>query len=153
MYQIIEKMFEGEEFKSVFEVGCANGGLLRDIGGVVGGIDRHESDLQKSKDLFPDDKDNFILRDLTDVPWPVNRIYDIVFSVGTLMYLENPTPVIKEMMRIGRKVILAEPVSGESITDHHGLRRYHDYEKILKEFGEVEVVGEVNNKTIFKCQK
>lgn len=106
-------MFTEETPRSVFEIGCANGGLLKDIkdhypGVKVGGMDISESIL-KAKETFPDETDNFILRDLND-PWPLpDKSYDIVFSVGVLMYLFDPLPVLKEMLRVAKtKIILAE---------------------------------------------
>lgn len=142
-YKILEKMFKGENPTSVFEVGCANGGFLKDLGvKVVGGIDKHSGDIEKSKSDFPEGE--FLLQDINQLPWNV-KPYDIVFSIGTLMYIENPEPVIKEMLRIGKKVIIAEPLEGESVIDHHGARFYHDYSKF-----NMELIGVENHKTIWK---
>ena len=150
-YKILEKMFAGEKPESVFEVGCANGGLLKDLGvKIVGGIDRHPGDIDKSKTLFSHCAENFILQDITSFPWPINKLYDVVFSVGTLMYIKKPVRVIEEMMKFGSKVILAEPVEGEISRDKHGERYYHDYEGMLKSF-RVEILGEIGGKKIFKC--
>lgn len=146
-YEILESMFAGENPQSVFEVGCANGGLLEDLGiKIVGGIDKTTSDIEKAKILFPKCKDNFFVGDIENIPWPVkDKQYDIVFTVGTLMYVENYLPVLKEMLRIGKKVILAEPTEGEVIKDIHGIRYYHEYPGEIK--------GEIVGKTIFICNK
>lgn len=112
-HKILEIMFTEEAPESVFEIGCANGGLLKDLKDnypnlKVGGMEISES-IIKAKELFPEQADNFILRDLND-PWPVpDKSYDIVFSVGVLMYMFDPLPVLKEMLRVAKnKIIIAE---------------------------------------------
>ena len=144
-YKILEEMFKGENPKNVFEVGCANGGLLKDLGiKIVGGIDRHAGDIEKSKKLFPDGE--FLLQNIEDIPW-TDKHYEIIFSVGTLMYIEKIEFVLKEMFRIGDKIIIAEPTKGEITADHHGSRFYHNYEALG-----FNAVGTLGDKTIFKCK-
>ena len=154
VYPVIIEMFKDENPKSIFEVGCANGGLLRDAGTdiIVGGIDKHEGDLLRSKKLFQRDADNFFVGDLNDIPWKVkDKQYDVAFSVGTLLYLEDPREVLKEMRRIAEKVFIAEPEQGLIEQDHHGKRHFHDYMQILRPLGgSVKYVGLVANKSIFK---
>lgn len=110
-YKILEEMFRGESPKSVFEIGCANGGLLKDLkdhyqGLIVGGMETSEC-INKSVDQFG--PTHFYRADIND-PWPIpDKSYDIVFSVGVLMYMFDPIPVLKEMLRVGKKVIIAEP--------------------------------------------
>ena len=153
-YPVIIAMFQGEYPKSIFEVGCANGGLLKDVGTdiIVGGMDKHAGDLLRSKKLFPRDADNFFVGDLNDIPWKIkDKQYDVAFSVGTLLYLENPREVLKEMRRIAHKVFIAEPEQGLIETDHHGTRHYHDYMQILRPLGgKVKYIGLVASKSIFK---
>lgn len=113
-YKILEKMFEGEKPTSVFEFGCANGGLLKDLaqsfpGLVVGGADMNQTDLERAKLLHPQHKDNFLYHNVNDLlPIPSDS-YDIVFGVGILMYVLNPQVAIEEAIRIAKKkVIFAE---------------------------------------------
>lgn len=110
-YKILEEMFNNETPASVFEIGCANGGLLRDLRSKypdirVGGMDISKSIDQCKSEFGPD---NFYWADLNDTPWPIpDKSYDIVFSVGVLMYMFDPLSVLREMFRISKKVILAE---------------------------------------------
>lgn len=105
-------MFKDETPKSIFEIGCANGGLLKDLTEhypdlKVGGVDISESVL-KARETFPLQAENFLIRDISD-PWPQeDQSWDIIFSVGVLMYSFDPLPALREMFRVGKKVVLAE---------------------------------------------
>lgn len=109
-YRILEEMFKDENPTSVFEIGCANGGLLKDLKShypnlVVGGMDISKS-IDECKKEFGND--NFYWADLND-PWPIaDKSYDVAFSVGVLMYMFDPLSVLREMFRISNKIILAE---------------------------------------------
>lgn len=155
-YPVIREMFKGETPKSVFEVGCANGGLLHDVTQkgelVVGGLDQHESDLGRAKALFPTYARNFFVHDMNHVPWPIkDKEYDIAFTVGTLFYAEKPQVILQEMCRIACKVMIAEPSQDDTGTDHHGTRHHYDYQKILEEMGgKIEFLGLVAKKYIYK---
>lgn len=134
-YQILEMMLENEKPESVFEIGCSNGGLLKDIrdkyGKIkVGGMDVLQS-VNDCKGLFPDCKDNFLMRSITE-PWPIaDKSYDIVFSVGVLMYVFDPIFALKEMLRVAKdKIILAEYHHSE--VDFMGMvtKGYYENDKI-----------------------
>lgn len=126
-YQILEMMFKNEKPKSVFEVGVASGGLLLDIKENIEGIERFGGcdvtrDLEESKERFPEHKENFIYHDIIK-PWPLeDKSYDIVFCVGVLIYIVNPIPAVREMLRVGKTVIIAEPHREESDDIGHILR-------------------------------
>lgn len=134
MYPIIERMFKDETYSSVFEVGSAVGGLFQGLQGTFGGIDVHKEDNKTIKQIYPEFADNFILRDAWDVPWPIpDNAYDIVFTVGFFTVIDrDPMPVIKEMQRIGKKVIMAENHGEESknVSDSY-VRVIRDYKKLL----------------------
>jgi SAM-dependent methyltransferase len=109
-YKILEEMFRDETPTSVFEIGCANGGLLKDLKShypniVVGGMEISRS-IEECKKEFG--ADNFYKEDIND-PWPIkDKAFDIVFSVGVLMYMTEPMHVLREMLRVGKKIIIAE---------------------------------------------
>lgn len=172
-YEILEAMFEGENPKSVFEIGVGGGGLLRDVsesyGGLkIGGIDISKVRMEGLKGL----EGEFLLHDLND-PWPVpDNSYDIVFSVGVLMYIFDPVPVVKEMLRVCKdKIILAEYNSTE-IDEHGGLMKYsmsygiqtaigRNYLRVFDNVGvfkdkktiTMRDLQKYHGKTIIKCQK
>jgi len=110
-YKILEEMFMEETPSSVFEIGCANGSFLTDLKTnypslVVGGMDISNS-IEVCKKQF--DAMHFYREDLNDCPWPIaDKSYDIVFSIGVLMYMFEPLSILREMLRIGKRVIIAE---------------------------------------------
>lgn len=165
-------MFEGETPKSVFEVGCSAGGFLEDFykrGYIVGGLDINEQDVDLARKSMP--KGKFFVHD-AHAKWPLNnKSWDIVFSVGTLLYMEYPMDVMGEMLRVGRKVIIAERngpnlretyhktidriMDGEIISRKILPEVYHqyiyDYKWFFKLFGiETEVIKFDDEKTIIK---
>lgn len=169
-YKILEKMFEGENPKSVFEIGVGGGGLLKEVsdhfGGIeMGGIDISKVRMENLKNL----KGEFLLHDLND-PWPVpDNSFDIVFSVGVLMYIFDPGFVLKEMFRVAKeKIILAEyhhselnkfglltqPFQDAQGRVHHGIiRNYLDILKDIRKETSVQIIDSGQGKTIIKCQK
>ena len=171
-YPILEKMFEGESPKSVFEIGCAGGPFLQELrehyGDIeVGGMDIMESDLNSAIDKFPEHILNFSVHNLVEVPWSIgDNEYDVVFCIGVLMYIFEPEKVIRECLRIGKKFILAEfhrddldeyggltkIMQGETV---QGLGITRNYIKLLTKMG---IKHEVKNyeppyKSIIVCQK
>ena len=171
MYEIIEKMFEGENPSSIFEVGVAGGLLMKEKPWVVGGIDINSTDILSAKLNYPQYADNFIQYDARKPNWPIpDNSYDIVFSVGTLCLIEDPMITIKEMLRIAKdKIILAEfhnKIDKKSDlysfsfgnTGRTGFGYEHRYIRdnirVFKELGKkAEFIGEVTGKTIIKCKK
>lgn len=179
-YEVIEKMFADEIPKSIFEVGCGNGGLFSDYandkGLTVGGMDVN---LSGAVLTFPAQKDNFILHNAENVPWPIpSESYDIVFTVGTLLLIPDPFPVLKEMMRICKDKIIIAEVHGEDFDEYgegtnfvkSGIRKFYDgarqspdyydyritrnYYKVFKKLGwEFEECESGGGKSIFKCKK
>ena len=140
-YPILEKMFEIENPKSVFEIGCAGGPFLKELrehyGDIlVGGMDITRSDLESAKEKFPphiygDMRDNFIVHNLVETPWPIeDNKYDIVFCIGVLMYIFEPEKVIRECLRIGKKLILAEFHNG-NLDEYGGLTKVTQGEKVV----------------------
>lgn len=168
-YAILRNMFEGENPKSLFEIGVGGGGLLKDAADhfkctKIGGIDISKVRMKNLETM----KGEFIVHDLND-PWPVpDKSYDIVFSVGVLMYMFNPIPIMKEMFRVAKdKVILAEyhhqeldkygvltrPFKDKD-TIHQGIIR--NYIELLSDLGikmEIKILNQGSDKTIIKCQK
>ena len=108
-YKILEEMFTDENPKSVFEIGCANGGLLTDLMTKYPNLEVGGMDVSRCISQCESLRGNFYREDLND-PWPVkDNSYDIVFSVGVLMYMFEPLSVLREMFRVAKdKVILAE---------------------------------------------
>lgn len=136
MHEIIEKIFEGENPKSVFEIGCAGGPFLEQLrehyGNIeVGGMDITSNDLFSAVQKFPQYSQNFIRYNLVETPWPIaDTKYDIVFSVGVLMYIFEPEKVIRECLRIGKKFILAEFHNG-NLDEYGNLTKVTQGEKVV----------------------
>ncbi len=166
LHPIVEAVFKGQSPKSIFEVGCAGGMLFKEYYDskpelVVGGIDITKSDIELAKQNYPDHASNFIHWDATKVPWPVaDKSYDIVFTIGTLLMVPECVPIIKEMMRIGKKVIMAE-FHDSSLTktvvervdnkeNYYSYRFYRNYEKVFADLGIKVTIEKVADKWIIK---
>ena len=167
-YKILDKMFEGEAPESVFEIGCGGAALLKDIsdhfGGIkVGGIDISKVRMENAKNIFPDTE--FLIHDLND-PWPVpDNSYDMVFSIGVMMYIFNPVPVIQEMLRVAKKGIILAEYHNDQLDEAGWLMKYiladqietgiiRNYKKIFDKLGkEITMENFNNDKTIIKCLK
>ena len=164
-FKILEKVFEGESPESVFEIGCGGGGLLKDVaecfGCKTGGIDISKVRMEATKGM----KGEYIVHDLND-PWPVSdNSYDIAFSVGVLMYIFNPAPVIQEMLRVSKKGIILAEYNREDLDEYGGMMMYlsggnvetaliRNYEKVFEKIGKKVTIEKYNNdKTIIKCLK
>ena len=166
-HEILTRMFANETPQSIFEIGCGGTALLKDIsdhyGGIrVGGIDISKVRMENAKNVFPGVE--FLVHDLND-PWPIpDNSYDIVFSVGVLMYMFYPEAVIREMLRVAKdKIIIAEyhnkntdeygallkVIMGEKT--HTGICR--NYEALFHKLGLPITMEITNDKTIIKCQK
>jgi len=165
-YEIIDEMFTGENPKSVFEVGCSACGLMEDFyknGVKVGGLDIQGDDIKM--------KGEFFVQDASD-KWPLkDNSYDIVFSVGTLIYIDKPLKALKEMLRVGKKVILAERNGHDNFEEHQLIRQkldnddnvigeellptvyrqyLHDYERLFKKLKVKYLIREHDGKHIIK---
>jgi ubiquinone/menaquinone biosynthesis C-methylase UbiE len=197
MHPLVEKMFEGENPSSIFEVGCAQGLLWKEYYDrktatnstkdaqydrsklVVGGIDIDQRNIPGAKENYPDYADNFILGDITKSKILVpDKSYDIVFTIGTLLLIPDPYPIIKEMLRICKKKIIIAEFQNDSMSDYgiaydtftgaaiqmtkntvqpnsvYSLRIERDYKKVFKKmWKKIEIVGTESGKTIIKCKK
>lgn len=170
-FPILEKMFDGENPDSVFEIGCANGGLLADIKTKypnlkVAGMDISRS-IEGSKERFPEYAHCFFTGDINE-PWLVKeKSVDIVFSVGVLMYQFDPILALQEMFRVAKdKVILAEyhhpaiSAFGQLTEPYFGGNKIQmgiirNYIPILKNLNipmDIFVMDSGEGKTIIKCK-
>lgn len=162
-YGIIGEMFKGESPTSVFEVGCANGGLLADIGVErVGGLDINATDLNTACELFPGQEKNFINHNFNE-PFPLeDNSWDIVIAVGTLMYCFHPIPLVKEMLRVAKDKVIIADYHFEDVDQYGVLGKYEfegrteiaiarNYRELFKEIGvTVEIIQTVWGKWIIK---
>lgn len=177
-HPIVDAIFEGENPKSIFEIGCAGGRLFSgyfdkrtrlnsttDTGYdhtrlIVGGIEIHPENIEVAREIYPEYAHNFIAQDASE-PWPLaDKSYDIVFSLGCLLLIPDPYPVIKEALRVGKKVILAEFQDddaddfgvnrGPEPTEAHGQRIYRDYRKVFKKLGLTPTITKCNDKWIIR---
>lgn len=160
-------MFEGEKPESVFEIGCGGAALLKDVAThfactKTGGIDISKVRMSNAKNVLPDGE--FIVHDLND-PWPIaDKSYDIVFSVGVLMYLFDPLPVIKEMLRVAKDKIIVAEYHGKDLTEYGALLTFEmnngvhatiarNYIKLFRKLGgsiSMRDLQSTEGKTIFK---
>ena len=183
-FEIIKKVFENENPSSIFEVGCTAGMLFKSYYDesneelIVGGLDFFP--VEAAKGIYPKCAENFFQWDATKTPYPIaDNSFDIVFTIGTLLLIPDPYPVIKEMLRICKdKIIIAEQqdwqcddygISTHLITgdtpeqqkegmlqpvDFNYTRIKRDYEKVFKKLGlKIDIKETYIDKTIIKCKK
>jgi SAM-dependent methyltransferase len=181
IHPIVTEIFKDENPSSIFEIGCASGALIEHYYNErtrltsskdtefdrtrlkLGGVDKVVSSIEQAKLNFPEYADNFLVWDILNTPWPIaDKAYDLVFTIGTLLMLPDPFPIVKEALRIGKKVVFAEfhdpdrdalgvNTSGwEAPLAHH--RYYRDYEKVLKQFGIKPTIKMVEDKWVIRCQ-
>lgn len=153
---MIDKMFLGEKYDSLFEVGCSSGYYLESAER-VGGIDIHQENVRTCQGRYPENADNFHIQDARNAPWDFpDKSFDIVFTVGTLLLMKDAVPVVKEMVRIAKKaIIIAEPHSEVETIEGHERdtnRVTRNYIELFKSLGlNPEVKGEALTKTVIKC--
>lgn len=166
MQIMLDALFSGESYDSLYEVGCASGWYLTharpDV--IRGGIDIDESNIAVVKKKFPRDAHNFIHFDGRKANWPVqDKSYDIVFTVGTLLIMPDPLNAMREMLRIAKKKIIiaelhrigADMSNGyvdafpKDVRDIRITRDYVEAFKLLRL--QPQITDEVLGKTIFKC--
>ena len=106
-YSIITDMVESEA--TVLDLGCGDGTLmkmLKDKGVFVSGIDISEDNivkcLEKGLPVIQGDIDE----GLHEYP---EKSYDYVILNQTLQSTEKPDYVIKEMLRVGKKIVVSFP--------------------------------------------
>lgn len=169
MEPILEFMFKDLKPTSVLELGVGTGGFLTDIKkhmpSVVrfGGIDTSR-DIEETKAKFPEQKENFIYHNLYE-RWPLeDKSYDVVYTVGVLMYILNPELVIREALRVAKDyVIFAEPqclwmsafgdikkFENNNTKNTYGIVR--NYRPILQGMGRTYEESDMGSKTIMKIK-
>ena len=106
-YSIIADMIESGS--NVLDLGCGDGTLmkmLKDKGVFVSGIDINEDNivkcLEKGLSVIQGDID----KGLHEYP---DKSYDYVILNQTLQSTEKPDYVIKEMLRVGKKIVVSFP--------------------------------------------
>lgn len=165
-YPIINEMLNGQKPQTMFELGCSQGTLVADFarrnGVIVDGLDFEESYRERFKQVHP--QGDFYTWDARRTPWPVKKHYDIAIAVGFFTLVSgNPIPMLKEMIRIADKVILAEwhvdaPSADMEVKETwteiestpFPFRVGRDFQKILNLMGREPVITKFKDKCIIK---
>lgn len=162
-YPIIEAMLEGEKPKKILEVGCSAGRLFegyKEKGIEVSGIELFD---EYREEFTRNQSGKFYLHDAHKVPWPIDEHYDITVTVGFFSILvSDPLPIIKEMLRLADKVILAEwheqgigsktrmATWAEVSSTLFPVRTARDYVYILNKIGRTPIITQFQDKWIIK---
>lgn len=165
IHPIIEEIFRGEKPKSIFEIGCAAGWLMKPYTDVhpgikVGGIDTTPGDIDGARVNFPNGE--FFLQD-ANLPWPLkDKSYDIVFTVGLFTMIPGGEGAIREALRVGKKVIFAEMHDESKGAEGFDIstsmwpnqQRYsRNYYKTMEQFGIKPTITQILvDKWIIRCQ-
>ena len=153
MHPIVEAIFKGENPKSILEVGCQNGVLLDQYANGKG-IEVWGMDIADFKKGFESQtKGKFIHQDACE-KWPIkDKSIDLVFSIGTLLLIQNAESVLKEMLRVGKKVILVEFHDENEHVEEASMyetRIFRDYNKLFSKFGITPTIEKVEDKWVIK---
>lgn len=114
----IEKICELIELKGkVLEIGCGDGRLSEKLAEKVEltGIDPDEEAINEIKT-----KGTFIVGSGEKIPFP-DDTFDIVLFSLSLHHHEHPDKALKEAIRVGKKIIIIEPVIGGDVQRIWGL--------------------------------
>ena len=160
MHPIVENIFKGENPKSILEIGCGKGILIKqfiqDQDIKVAGLEIDPENEEEFKQNFPTGQ--FILHDINN-PFPFeDKEFDLVVSIGTLLLIEDAEPVLKEMLRVGKKVALAEfhdenqnEIGETSLTNVYHRRIIRNYNKLFSKFGITPTIEKVEDKWVIKA--
>jgi len=122
-----------QQMGKILDMGCGTGALLPDLQSLspadIFGSDILEEHLLVARQACPDCHLNSA--DVHHLPYPDN-IYDLVLSHYFLMWVENPTKAVEEMIRItkpgGYIVAFAEPDYGGRIDFPPEFNAMKDYQ-------------------------
>ena len=122
-----------QQMEKILDMGCGTGALLPDLQSLspadIFGSDILEEHLLVARQICPECHLNSA--DVHHLPYPDN-IYDMVLSHYFLMWVENPTKALEEMIRItkpgGHIVAFAEPDYGGRIDFPPGFNDMKDYQ-------------------------
>jgi len=122
-----------QQMGKILDMGCGTGALLPDLQSLspadIFGSDILEEHLLIARQACPDCHLNSA--DVHHLPFPDN-IYDMVLSHYFLMWVENPTKALEEMIRItkpgGHIVAFAEPDYGGRIDFPPEFNEMKDYQ-------------------------
>ncbi len=106
-YSIITDMIDSGS--NVLDLGCGDGSLmkmLKDKGVFVSGIDINEDNIVKCLEKGLSVIQGNIDKGLHEYP---DNSYDYVILNQTLQSTEKPNYVIKEMLRVGKKIVVSFP--------------------------------------------
>jgi ubiquinone/menaquinone biosynthesis C-methylase UbiE len=140
----MQRFFIYPKNKRVLEVGCGAAytmEVIKSIGYKIVGIDNSPESVEICK------RKGFeaVLGDAKNIPFP-SKSFDIVFSEGMLAHQENLEPVVKELTRVGKKVVFIVPNHQSffykiliKIKEHTRVKEYirslEDYNKAFSKFG------------------
>lgn len=93
-YEIIKKHIKGK----VLDVGCGTGLITKQIPNAIG--------LDNSWEMLSQYQGEKVLADAHEIPFP-DKSFDTVISLTVLQDVEKPLTVLKEMKRVGKKVIFS----------------------------------------------
>lgn len=100
------------------------------------GLDFSPETIENCKKIFP--QVNYILGEATDTPFK-DKYFDVVVAGELIEHLEEPEKLIKEMARIGKKLILSTPILEFYEPEHLHEFTQKDLIKMLSPYGKTEV--------------
>lgn len=106
----------------LLEVGCGTGAILHEINTSTSlhGLDLEPASLAQCRVHAPDA--SLTLGDAHFLPYP-NLSFDIVFCHFLLLWVKNPSQVVREMARVGKNVLaLAEPDYSQRLDEPDRLK-------------------------------
>ncbi len=106
----VTALFQSAGVQSVLEVGCATGRALRTLqnalpNSFVCGLEPVGALLREATKASDHERISLIRGVGESLPF-ADRTFDAVCEFSTLHHVPDPAPVVREMLRVGRKVVL-----------------------------------------------
>lgn len=118
----------------VLDVGCGDGVVLEHLrrtqpGWQAAGVEVADAPVQLARTRLPDG--DFRQFDGTNLDWP-DRHFDLVYATHVIEHVPQPLPLLREMARVGARVVVEVPLE-----DNRSARR-PSRRRIAEEVGHVQ---------------
>lgn len=127
-YKEVLNFLKDKDFKNILEIGCGDFPIVKDSDTI---------------DLNGNTTYNF---DLNDIPWKLDKHYDLIIALQVLEHLKDPKSIFKEIKKFADYAIISLPYKWTWEQKSH--LHYNIDEDKIKEWTGIEPIKKVVNKRI-----